>query len=78
MIFSKGNRKYENYHFTYKGNKIDITDSYKYLGIALFYTGNLKHAANDLYNKALKAMFSLRKKKKEKKSFQISLNFLQN
>ena len=62
MIFSKGRRKYENYHFTYKGNKIDITDSYKYLGITLFYNGNLKHAADDLYNIALKAMFSLRKK----------------
>ena len=62
MIFSKRRRKYENYHFTYKGNKIEITVSYKYLGITLFYNGNLKHAADDLYNKALKAMFSLRKK----------------
>ena len=50
----KGRRKYENYHFTYKGNnRIEITDNYKYLGITLFYNENLKHAEDDLYNKVL-------------------------
>ena len=54
VIFSKGRRKYENYHFTYKGNnRIEITDNYKYLGITLFYNENLKHAEDDLYNKVL-------------------------
>ena len=62
MIFSKEMQKYENYPFTYKGNKIEITDNYKYLGITLFYNGNLKHAADDLYNKALKAMLPFTKK----------------
>ena len=29
MIFCKGGRKYENFQFLYKGNKIEITDEYK-------------------------------------------------
>ena len=48
MIFSNGRRKYKNYNFIYKGHKLDVTDTYKYLGITLFYNGNLKHAADDL------------------------------
>ena len=39
-----------------------ITDSYKYLKITLFYNEHVKHAADELYNKALKAMLSLREK----------------
>ena len=35
---------------------------YKYLGVTFFYNGNLKHAADYLYNKGLKAMFLLKRK----------------
>ena len=73
MIFSNGRRNYENYNFIYNGHKLHVTDTYKYLVITLFYDGNLKHAADDLYNKALKAMFSLKKK-----AFKFFPNFLQN
>ena len=41
---------------------IEITDEYKYLDVTFFYNGNLKHAADDLYNKGLKAMISLKRK----------------
>ena len=35
---------------------------YKYLDIVFYFNGNLKHAADDLYNKALKAFFSVKSK----------------
>ena len=42
--------------------KIEVVEKYKYLGVILTYNGNLKHAANQLCNKALKANFSLKSK----------------
>ena len=41
---------------------IEIVDKYKYLGVVLFYNGNLKHAAEHMYQKSLKAIFSLNSK----------------
>ena len=43
-------------------SEIEIVEKYKYLGVILFYNGNLKHAANHLYQKSLKATFSLKSK----------------
>ena len=62
MIFSKGKRDYSKYDFVTNNKKIEIVEKYKYLGITFFFNGNLKHAAEDLYNKALKAFFSLKSK----------------
>lgn len=74
MIFSKGRRKYENYYFSYRDAHLEIVDQYKYLGVSFFYNGNLKHAADDLYNKGLKAMFSLRKKVSNFSQFPLELS----
>ena len=42
--------------------KIEVVEKHKYLGVILTYNGNLKHAADQLCNKALKATFSLKSK----------------
>jgi hypothetical protein len=42
--------------------KIEVVEKYKYLGVILTYNWNLKHAADQLCNKALKATFSLKSK----------------
>ena len=62
MIFSKGKKDFTKFKFTFQDIQIDIVEKYKYLGIIFYFNGNLKHAADDLYNKGLKAFFSLRKK----------------
>ena len=62
MIFSKGKKDFTKFKFTYQDIQIDIVEKYKYLGIIFHFNGNLKHAADDLYNKRLKASFSFRKK----------------
>lgn len=62
MIFSKGKRKSSSYNFTLNEQRLDIVEKYKYLGILLFYNGNLKHAADHMYHKGLKAVFSLKSK----------------
>ena len=62
MIFSKGKKDFTKFKFTFQDIRIDIVEKYKYLGIIFYFNGNLKHAADDLYNKGLKAFFSLRKK----------------
>ena len=38
-------------------SEIEIVEKYKYLSGVLFYNGNLKHAANHLYQQSLKAIF---------------------
>jgi hypothetical protein len=50
------------YHFFQNNSQIEIVERYKYLGIVFYFNGNLKHAADDLYNKALKAFFSVKSK----------------
>ena len=62
MIFSKGKKDFKKFKFTFQDLPIDIVEKYKYLGIIFYFNGNLKHAADDLYNKGLKAFFSLRRK----------------
>ena len=48
--------------FIIYNSEIEIAVKYKYLGVVLFYSGNLKHAASHLYQKRLKANFSLKSK----------------
>ena len=62
MIFSKGKKDYSKYHFFQNNSQIEIVERYKYLGIVFYFNGNLKHAADYLYNKALKAFFSVKSK----------------
>ena len=38
-------------------SEIEIVERYKYLGVVLFYNGNLKHAANHLLMKSFKAIY---------------------
>ena len=59
IIFSKGNRKLSSYNFVFNEHKLDVVKKYKYLGVLLFYNGNLKHAADQMASKGLKAVFSL-------------------
>ena len=61
MIFSKGKRKL-NTKLNFDGFLLQQVESYKYLGFEIFYNGNLKHSANALYDKSLKALFSLKSK----------------
>ena len=58
MLFSKGKKDFTKFKFTFQDLPIDS----KCLGVIFYFNGNLKHAANDLYNKGLKAFFSLRRK----------------
>ena len=60
MIFSAGKIKKENIQCKLNDSVIEIVDKYKYLGIVIFYNGNLKHAAEHMYQKSLKAIFSLK------------------
>ena len=64
MIFSKGKIKKENFSFSIRVNNehtcIEVADKYKYLGIMLNFNGNLKHAAEHMYSRSIKAMFSLK------------------
>lgn len=59
MIFSKGKKK-SAIKFKINGQNIETVDKYKYLGMLISFNGNLKHAAEHMYNKALKAVFSLK------------------
>jgi hypothetical protein len=48
--------------FLSKTLNVLIVERYKYLGIVFYFNGNLKHATDYLYNKALKAFFSVKSK----------------
>jgi hypothetical protein len=62
MVFRKGKRKFSQFNFTTDSQHIEAVEKYKYLGVILSYNGNLKHAAEHMYNKDLKAVFSLKSK----------------
>jgi hypothetical protein len=60
MIFSKGKNYYSKYHFFQNYSQTEIVERYTYLGIVFYFNGNLRHAADDLYNKALKKISLLK------------------
>ena len=60
MIFSYDKADASLHKFTFNGSEIEIVHKYKYLGIILHYNGNFKHAAEHMYQKSLKAIFSLK------------------
>ena len=47
----KVKKDFTEFKFTYQDIQIDIVEKDKYLGITFYFNGNLKHAADDLYNK---------------------------
>ena len=57
---SKGKRKADNLKFYIENKKQEVVGKYKYLGVIVSYNGNLKFAAEQLCNKGLTAVFSLR------------------
>ena len=57
-IFEK-RKTVNNFVWVINGEAIDIVDSFTYLGINFFYTGNMKYAIQILYEQALKAYNSL-------------------
>ena len=60
LIFNKGGHKFTSYNFTLNGLKIDIVQSYCYLGIIFSSCGSFKRACEALSNKALKAFFKFK------------------
>ena len=62
MIFSKGKIKTDKLNFTINNTQTQIVDKYTYLGTMLNFNGNLKHAAEHMYNKSIKVIFSLKAK----------------
>ena len=61
-FFSKGKIKTDKLNFNINNTQIEIVDKYKYLRIMLNFNGNLKHAAERMYNKSINASFSLKAK----------------
>ena len=58
--------------------EIEIVETYKYLGVVLFYNGNLKHAANHLYQKSfVSEKFELFSFKSKVLDFDVLSNSLQ-
>ena len=57
MIFNK--RKYDNLQFLYKGDLLNITKTYIYLGITITPSGSFTQTTKDLSIKAKNALFSL-------------------
>ena len=60
VIFNKGGHKYKNYHFNINGDTIDIVTDYCYLGIIFSACGSFTKASKVLYDKSLRAMFTLK------------------
>ena len=56
---SKGKTKSDKYNFLYNGEKIEIVDNYKYLGIEFSSTGSFKMTIESLKQQASRAMYAL-------------------
>ena len=59
MIFNKSGKVLNNFQFSLDGNKLEITDSYQYLGVKVRPSGTFTFAADELCSKARKAWFSI-------------------
>ena len=60
IVFNKAGRTIKK-QFLYKNSEIECVSNYKYLGIYFTSSGTFSLAKNELYKKALKALFKLRK-----------------
>ena len=61
LIFNKAGRVINNHRFVISGNVISCTNSYKYLGILFSASGTFTPAKKQLYDKAVKALYSLKR-----------------
>ena len=61
MVFNKSGKLLKGFSFTYMQMAIEIVQEYKYLGVIFKPSGVFSHAIKYLYNKALKAMFCVRR-----------------
>lgn len=59
LIFNKAG-KFMKRNFLFNGKVLDCTDSYKYLGIMFTSSGSFTEAKNELYKKAVKALYKLK------------------
>ena len=60
VIFNKPfNRNIKNLSFQIDNNKIEITNTYCYLGVDISNTGSFLNATNSLYKKGLRALYSI-------------------
>ena len=60
MIFNKAGRKIQ-FKFTFQNSIIECVSSYKYLGTYFSTSGSFTFGRTELYNKALKAFYKLKK-----------------
>ena len=73
----EGDKKCKEFSFSAGGSKIDIVDSYQYLGIKFKPSGSMKLATDELFTKASRAWFAIsnvlyqHKKLDVKKAFQL-------
>ena len=75
IVFSVRKIKKENRQFKLNDSVIETVEKYKYLGVILSYNGNLKHAASHMYQRSLKAIFSLKSKILDYDSISNQLKF---
>ena len=61
LIFNKAGRLVSNHCFVIFGNEVSCTTSYKYLGVLFSASGTFTPAKNQLYDKAVKALYSLKR-----------------
>ena len=61
LIFNKAGRLINLHRFTIFGKVISCTNSYKYLGIMFTASGTFTPAKKQLYDKAVKALYSLKR-----------------
>ena len=61
MILQKSNRKQKNINFQYQNKSIEIVQEYTYLGIKLTSIGNFTLAQKNVCEKAIRAIFKIRK-----------------
>jgi hypothetical protein len=74
MLMSKGKLNKQKFHFHIGNTNLEIVDEYRYLGVVLYFNGNMKHAAENVYNKSIKAYFALRSKLSNVVNVSMKLN----
>ena len=61
MVFNKGNRFINNVQFYFDNNLIETVKQFTYVGVLITPNGKFKQNQNNLKNKAMKALFSIKK-----------------
>ena len=61
IVFQKSERRQKSLFFSFKGNEIEIVQEYTYLGIKITASGSFTVAQNLLAEKAINALFKIRK-----------------